>query len=323
MVLQVEKNSSTSSFKRLPGAFIVTTLMIIATGLYLAKPKSVDYSSYMAAIIDKTDAFESVETPRIVFMGGSNLAFGLDCRKIRDALGMRVVNSGLHAGLGLKFMSEQIIEHAKPGDIIVLCPEYQQFYGNRLYGRGNFLMRTLCLYPQSIRYLTSFGQFEELIKGAPVYLKNNLQNIMRSKDNLNTVYNRYAFNEFGDVQSHHEKDSELTESNIRIHMLKEDEINENTLDVLNGLETHLSGMGIKAYYLFPCIPKVWHKRNVEKIGQIYTRLQSDLKMTMIGTPGEFVYPNHFFFDTIYHLDKEGTEKRTLQVIDLMKKALNQ
>ena len=39
-----------------------------------------------------------------------------------------MINYGLHAGIGLKYMIDDISTYARKGDIIVFAPEYEHFY---------------------------------------------------------------------------------------------------------------------------------------------------------------------------------------------------
>ncbi|MCK4797079.1 MAG: hypothetical protein KAT05_06835, partial [Spirochaetes bacterium] len=55
---------------------IFNILILISCTLILFQPK-LDENNYLAAIIDKHKLIETVESPRLIFLGGSNLAFGL------------------------------------------------------------------------------------------------------------------------------------------------------------------------------------------------------------------------------------------------------
>ena len=42
--------------------------------------------------------------PSIILVGGSNVAFGYNSKIISDSMNMDVINFGLHAGFGLKYI---------------------------------------------------------------------------------------------------------------------------------------------------------------------------------------------------------------------------
>ena len=98
----------------------VTLVIVVLTSMY-------DSSQYMAAISDKHHRLSTVESPRIILVGGSNLAFSVDSEKIEKHFERPVVNMGLHAGLGLKFMLNEIQPALNGGDIVIIFPEYEHF----------------------------------------------------------------------------------------------------------------------------------------------------------------------------------------------------
>ncbi|MBD5105768.1 MAG: hypothetical protein HDT41_02120, partial [Lachnospiraceae bacterium] len=53
-----------------------------------------------ASLIDKVKRLESIEGPKIVLVGNSNLPFGIVSEDMENALHMPVVNMGLHGGVG-------------------------------------------------------------------------------------------------------------------------------------------------------------------------------------------------------------------------------
>ena len=72
-----------------------------------------EQDGYLQAYNKKCQLLEDAPAPRIIFVGGSNLAFGLDSQRIKDSLNINVINYGLHAGIGLKYMIDDISTYAK------------------------------------------------------------------------------------------------------------------------------------------------------------------------------------------------------------------
>ena len=65
-------------------------------------------NDFMAAIIDKHEIANGIKQPKLIFAGGSNLAFGIDSELIEKKIGKKVVNLSLHAGLGLEFILNEL-----------------------------------------------------------------------------------------------------------------------------------------------------------------------------------------------------------------------
>src|SRR5512138_1550398 len=106
--------------------------------VYFAIPT--DQNKYIAAIQDKEALLLNTKSPRIIFVGGSNLAFGIDSKRVEEELGLSVINFGLHADLGMETSLNFIEKHAAPGDIIVLVPEYEYFEDSlEIYGSDDIL----------------------------------------------------------------------------------------------------------------------------------------------------------------------------------------
>ena len=78
-------------------AGILITLILAITMLPM------EQDGYLQAYNKKCQLLEDTPSPRIIFVGGSNLAFGLDSQRIKDSLNINVINYGLHAGIGLKY----------------------------------------------------------------------------------------------------------------------------------------------------------------------------------------------------------------------------
>ena len=68
---------------------------------------------------------ESVtETPRLLITGGSGAHYTIDSDLIEQELGIPVINLGLDGPIGLDVILPSIIDQVKPGDIVLLVPEY-------------------------------------------------------------------------------------------------------------------------------------------------------------------------------------------------------
>ncbi len=80
--------------------------------------------SYVNALIDKHVLLSEPREPKIVIIGGSNVAFGMDSRVLQEELGRPVVNAGLHAGIGLEYMLRDVEGYLSAGDVLVVIPEY-------------------------------------------------------------------------------------------------------------------------------------------------------------------------------------------------------
>lgn len=71
---------------------------------------------------------ERITKPKVVFVGGSNLLFGMKAGSLGERIGRPVVNYGWIGPLGLDLIAERAGEIVRPGDWVVIAPEYGHFY---------------------------------------------------------------------------------------------------------------------------------------------------------------------------------------------------
>lgn len=71
---------------------------------------------------------------RLLLVGGSATHFGVDARQVEQGVHIPTYNLGLHAGLGLDAILGSVVGHIRPGDRVLLFPEYELLSGND----GNF-----------------------------------------------------------------------------------------------------------------------------------------------------------------------------------------
>ena len=81
--------------------------------------------TYLAAFENKYERLYTTEGKKIVFIGGSSLPFGLRSDLIEEEMGgdYSVINFGLYATLGTKFMMDTAKHAISEGDVIILSPE--------------------------------------------------------------------------------------------------------------------------------------------------------------------------------------------------------
>lgn len=122
-----------------------------------------DRDKYLLAIIDKVRLLHASGKSRIIFVGGSNTAFGINSPLIATALRRKPVNAGLHAALGLSFPLRWVQEGVRRGDVVVVMPEYELLLG-RPYANTEFAAEMTRLWPPAERYLTPASSHERVAK---------------------------------------------------------------------------------------------------------------------------------------------------------------
>ncbi len=311
---------------------LILSLLVIGSIAVLAGRQKTTYdpNNYFAALIDKNNLLEKTNSPRIIFVGASNLAFGLDSKMIEKEFGIPVVNMGLHGDFGLGFILNNVKQNIKKGDIVVLAIEYyldkiyykDVSYATALYPKGKeFIDYDADYYSQKIKYNVNEAQivrqkffnfiFEKIfrLKEAKVYIPTELNSYDTS------VYSRSGFNENGDLISHLDKKPfENLTGEIKIQT----EDYSKSIDKLNDFLKYVNDHGGQVYFTFPSYARSEFEKNFKAISEFEKQLKENMRIEIISSPEDSAFPDSLFFDSVYHLNSRGREIRTEKMIGALK-----
>lgn len=171
---------------------------ILAVLILIIAMLPIEQDNYLQAYNKKCKLLEITPSPRIIFVGGSNLSFGLDSQRIKDSLDINVINFGLHAGIGLKYMIDDISIYARKGDIIVFAPEYQHFYSGA-YGESETIAPLMAVAHWRKVHLLDMRQWINVVTGLPQIPKSSS---LMPPNRTSQSYKASGFNEYGDETQH-------------------------------------------------------------------------------------------------------------------------
>lgn len=266
-------------------------------------------NDYMAAIIDKHERIDSIKSPKIIFSGGSNLPFGIDSKMIQDALHIPVVNLGLHAGLGLDFMLNELRSCIKSGDIVLISTEY--FLDNGDYNLKKFTQK---IYPKAQNFYTKNYLLE--IQANIENTRNHLKSFLKQKKkNEVSVYSRESFNTYGDIAL---QLTILAPKNIKAdHILHYHHWE--GIQKLNDFNRFAETKNVKVFFVYPAYPESKYLKNKTAIAKLNQDMKKELQFKILGQANDFMMSDSLFFDTTYHLISKGRTARSKKIIELLQK----
>ncbi|MDJ0659371.1 MAG: hypothetical protein QNJ42_07750 [Crocosphaera sp.] len=294
----------TSVFLSIPLALI---LLVGAT--FPPTPRS--STSLLFAKIDKNARLKEAPSPRLIMVGGSNLSFGINSQMIKDALSLNPINTGIHASIGLKYMMDDVLDDIRPGDIVLISPEYQQFYGDGAYGRNELLRIVMDIDRDSLNNLNR-KQWLKILPYFPKFALSKLkpsEYFFQQSKNVG-VYERRAFNQYGDVYIHWNLQSKKVEP---ISQLPND-FNEKLIKEMVNFREQVEQKEAYLYVTFPGYQEGSFENSEEEIANLKTKLIEN-NFILLGSPERYKIPNNMMYDTPYHLSKEGVELRTRRLIE--------
>lgn len=271
-------------------------------------------NSYLSSIIDKHKRIKEIKSPKIILAGGSNLAFGINSEKIQNEFSVPVVNLGLHAGLGLEFMVNELKELIKEKDVVFISIEY--FLDKE--GKYELKNHIRLSYPNAANYY-----HKNIKKEIQLHIVNTRKNLKRlnqkgSDDVLHSVYSSQSFNKYGDVVGHLDQlPPKIIEDRFKFNYRYWEGI-----EILNDFNNYAKSKNVNVFFLFPNYPGSEYMRNEVVLSKLENNIIRNLSFEVINIPQDFLYNDGFFFDTVYHLNKEGREIRTIKLIEIMHKNKN-
>jgi hypothetical protein len=294
--------------------FTFLVVIILWIGILYIPDKSVQ-SSILGAYPTKHELLKQTASKKIILLGGSNLSFGIDSKQIETALKKPVINMGIHAGVGLEFMINDIKPYISEGDTVILVPEYEHFYTDNFHGEMELISVLFDIEPQSKKIINK-DQWLHLLKYLPTYsakkIKNLIPSILKNKEEPISIYHKNSFNKNGDAYLHW-----LLPNQNYLSAIKNkgnESVNKEVITQLLDLKKYIQSKQATLLIFPPVIDETSYNNQEYIINKINTEL-ADNQLIFVSNPINYKYKNQLFFNSYYHLNKTGVDKRTQQLIN--------
>ncbi len=288
--------------------FFVVFGLVFLFGIFLPTTPA-SKNNMIAYKAQKDSLLTHIASPRIVFVGGSNLVFGLDSEKVKSELGLNPINAALAINFGLVYMMDDIIPRLKAGDIVVLAPEYQHYFGKQAYG-GNDLLRLLMDVQPSGFSIMRMEHIPNLIKGIPIYIQSKFVYSQYFYEEEKDVYGSHIFNKYGDSNFHWNLE---TREFPEVHPIR-GKFNYKLITEIEAFNKVIEDLGGTLFVTYPGSDK----HSLQIIKKQVEQVQSELELSglhILGNPDRYGMDSDMMFDQIYHLSKKGVDRRTNLLIE--------
>ncbi len=306
--------------------FAGLAFLLLAVALFIL-PNPVAKHNMLGALLDKhemlrktarPDSGSTGNGPRIVIIGGSNVAYGLDSKRIQDALHIPVVNAGLHASLGMKFYLTDVKPYIREGDIVVVIPEYSQYYTDSFYGNMELVSILFDVYRDGMKQIDA-KQWFHLMKFIPFYAASKLKMSREPSPTAPVdIYDRKAFNSFGDAYVHWTLPARKFKAAQKAR--EEDHVNPEAIKLLVDFQKFVESKKATMLLLPPAYQSTSFVNQKPLIDKIYQAIKEN-HLPVIATPERYELPDSVFFDTSYHLILPGIERRSELLIEDLGRAI--
>jgi hypothetical protein len=304
------------TFLEKTGVFLLLQLCVFT---FFWNPKLPAENNYLAATIDKHERLRTTHSPRIILIGGSNLAFGIKSEILERELGLPLVNMGLVGPLGIPFMLEEVEGEIGPGDVVVLSLEYELFSGT---GAEGVLRQALELRPSSFRFVPA-SRWKNLIdRDAFAILGGVARRALLSRSYNQPVgrtefeesdgsdYRRTLFDKQGSYVGHYGK----SPKNTPMGWVKILDISQPNRLRIERFARHCHNRHAFCFYSCPPRPPVMLTPLPEGIQHSIAQLARIPHLVILDTPLAQMYPSSLFYDSAYHLTEDGADERTRKLV---------
>jgi len=272
--------------------------------------------------IQKLSYANMITKRKLMIVSGSNSTYGISAAMIQQSLHIPTVNLGVSAGFQLEYILLQAKTLAKPGDVILLPLEYSLYDYNRI--PDSVLIDYVLA--RDVEYLTTenYWRVPYFVFGVDIIrVAKGLKNKYVVVDKVHESFERFNIN--GDA-IHNMPETSLTPEKLgRLYPIKHlaQGLGESTKswEILDEFVSWSKNRGIKILVTYPAV--LFHQSYYSATAlKTIREIESFWKMRgipILGSYDEFIYGTEYIYDTAYHLNSYGMERRTRQLIDHLKK----
>ena len=312
------KNFITNFVKRASLIFTVISVLCLSVILLPSNPSISNGLLY--GKVAKDSLLANTINNRLIFVGGSNLSFGLNSEMIKDSLKLNPINTAIHAVIGLEYMLENTLQYIKEKDVVVVVPEYAHFTTKTIHGGKEMIITMAEVDKFKLFSKLSMEQLYYFIKEAPHYSLNKLNpfHYLIPRDEY-SVYGKHSFNKYGDAIRHYNLPNETIKGMSKPYGISD--FNTSSMVILKEFRDECDKIGASLFISYPSFHHTTSLGSEPLINFVDSTLKvNDLRV--ISNPYDYILADTLFFNTSYHLNKTGVQIRTSKLISDLQKVLN-
>ncbi|MEN7527042.1 hypothetical protein [Cupriavidus sp. DL-D2] len=285
---------------------------------------------------------------KILMVGDSNVLFGFDSTYAQSKLGRPVVNMGLHGGLPMDWILSVAVRNAKPGDTVVF-PLVWLYYTSDYSAPSDWMLDQIVAWDveylnslpfnRRLKYFTALSPLKlvqnvdtQMNRGA--VLKANPHRKLLPKDEALAYYDQVAsmqtafsytylnMNARGDMR--HTCGHLVEVSGASYPPPAKAKVNPKTVKLMVDTIKLLRARGVQAYVSASVVVDDETTR-APRFQKLLTDIWGELRsngVPLIGSPTDYFFPPHAFFNTNFHLNCDATRARTEIFVKKFEEAVN-
>jgi hypothetical protein len=294
-------------------------------------------------IVVKRHQTSMIPSPKIVFLGGSSVLFGIDATMVENEIHVPTENFGLHAGMRLDWLLAEGERAVTSGDLLVLALE-PNFYecGQstwtqwQLYNALAWKIFLPASLSERINAVVHGGSLDSPYVKIAAYWDSKVvpervaprlaamapaTEIIERYESGRARSERFAYSAYnvdghGDLQ--HTEGSRYADEPADV--TRPDRICSGVKDSLRSFVAQMRGRGVRVVfeyfpYLIDDVPTSDWVPAAQRFAADINQIGSEL----IGARDDFFFSRNMFFNTIHHLNGDGRRKATAAIIRHLQK----
>ncbi|CAN5170340.1 hypothetical protein BH10CYA1_BH10CYA1_38850 [soil metagenome] len=329
--------SKKSGLPRTPVAlalYLVASIIVFGAALVLPSLEDICCFSILG---EKHRILESAaSSQKIIFTGGSNVLYGFDGEKIGRTFNRKVVNMGLCLMFPLAYLFEEIKDTIKPGDIVVVAPEYSSY---SLEMAAPMSMANIIEgYPRAIEWILRSNSCTWEEKGKIIF---HMRKLGIEKLNYVMTHARqiaqhrctWSFNKFNpglEILSPKNLDScggliwqlnrptppsTLGGPEVKIPLRVVKHCDPYTVGEIEKFAKYCRSRNAQFVLMPPSVGQTMYLKGKPGIDSLMAEVGQKLDVPILATPERYAFPDSMIFGGHYHLDKVGRQIRTQKMIE--------
>lgn len=266
--------------------------------------------TYQSVIQDKYDALRGTDSPKIILVGGSSVAYGFDEDLLEEETGYHVVNLGLYGGLGNLFQTEIVKGNLQEGDVVVLAYEYNWIDADSFTEIiSDMVMSGIDGRIDLYRYIP-IRNWPQILGYLPTYVSKKAEyRANPGEDVHHTLFDaqgRLIESRPGNVMG------EYNESNDAWNPvdLSDAVISEESAAYLRSFASYVHSKGARIVMTAPPLLMDAAVSDAEAFAALAEQEETVIGIPYIGDPAEYLFPAEYMYDTVYHCNEDGARVRT-------------
>lgn len=266
--------------------------------------------TYQSVIQDKYDALCATDSPKIILIGGSSVAYGFDEALLEEETGYSVVNLGLYGGLGDLFQTEIARANIQSGDIVVLAYEYNWIDDDAFTGIiSDMVMSGIDGRIEMYRYipLRNWGQ---ILGYLPTYVEKKVEYTRNPGEDIHhTLFDakgRLVESRPANVMGDYNEESETWNPVDLSRMV----ISQASSTYLRQFADDVENRGATIVMTAPPLLVDAAMSDPATFTELARCAEERTGIPYLGDPADYLFPAEYMYDTVYHCNETGARVRT-------------